>query len=151
MQPNILLVMADQLAPHFTGAYEHSLVRTPAMEALAERGARFDAAYCPSPLCAPSRFAMLTGQPVSAIGAWDNASELPASIPTLVHYLRIAGYRTTLSGKMHFVGPDQLHGFERRLTTDIYPADFAWTPDWNASQNWINDWYNSIEFLPEAG
>jgi hypothetical protein len=29
---------------------------------------------------------------------------------------------------MHFVGPDQLHGFEERLTTDIYPADFGWTP-----------------------
>ena len=151
MQPNVLLVMADQLAPHFTGAYEHPLVLTRAMEALVERGARFDAAYCPSPLCAPSRFAMLTGQPVSAIGAWDNASELPASVPTFAHYLRIAGYRTALSGKMHFVGPDQMHGFEQRLTTDIYPADFGWTPDWNASQSWINDWYNSIEFLPEAG
>ena len=31
---------------------------------------------------------------------------------------------------MHFVGPDQLHGFEERLTTDIYPADFGWTPDY---------------------
>jgi choline-sulfatase len=40
------------------------------------------------------------------------------------------GYRTALAGKMHFVGPDQLHGFEERLTTDIYPADFGWTPDW---------------------
>jgi len=32
---------------------------------------------------------------------------------------------TALSGKMHFCGPDQLHGFEERLTTDIYPADFG--------------------------
>ena len=31
---------------------------------------------------------------------------------------------------MHFIGPDQLHGFNERLTTDIYPADFSWTPDW---------------------
>lgn len=36
-QPNIVLVMADQLAPHFTGAYGHPLVQTPAMEAQAER------------------------------------------------------------------------------------------------------------------
>ena len=42
--PDILVVMADQLAPHFTGAYGHPLVYTPAMDALAERGARFDAA-----------------------------------------------------------------------------------------------------------
>ena len=34
---------------------------------------------------------------------------------------------------MHFCGPDQLHGFEERLTTDIYPADFGWTPDWDAA------------------
>ena len=151
MQPNILFVMADQLAPHFTGAYGHPLVRTPAMDSLVERGTRFDAAYCPSPLCAPSRFAMLTGQPVSVIGAWDNAAELPSSVPTLAHYLRLAGYRTTLSGKMHFVGPDQLHGFEQRLTTDIYPADFAWTPDWDSPGERIDKWYHNMDSLSEAG
>ena len=40
------------------------------------------------------------------------------------------GYDSTLSGKMHFVGPDQLHGFKERLTTDIYLSNFAWTTDW---------------------
>ena len=44
--------------------------------------------------------------------------------------LRAAGYAPPLAGKMHFVGPDQLHGFEERLTTDVYPAGFDWTPDW---------------------
>ena len=43
------------------------------------------------------------------------------------HYLTIAGYDTVVSGKLHFVGPDQLHGFNRRLTPDFYPADFSWT------------------------
>ena len=150
-QPNILVVMADQLAPHFTGAYGHPLVRTPALDALAERGTRFDAAYCHSPLCAPARFSMLSGQPVSAIGAWDNAAEFPASVPTLSHYLGIAGYRTILSGKMHFVGPDQLHGFDERLTTDIYPADFAWTPNWDEPDARIGKWYHNMDSLSEAG
>ena len=149
--PNILVLMADQLAPHFTGAYGHPLVRTPAMEALAERGARFDAAYCHSPLCAPARFTMLSGQPASAIGAWDNAAEFPASIPTLAHYLAMAGYRTILAGKMHFVGPDQLHGFGERLTTDIYPADFAWTPNWDDADTRIGKWYHNMDSLSEAG
>ena len=149
--PNILLVMADQLAPHFTGAYGHPLVRTPAMDALAERGARFDAAYCHSPICAPARFSMLSGQPVSTIGAWDNAAEFPASVPTLNHYLAVAGYRTILSGKMHFVGPDQLHGFGERLTTDIYPADFAWTPNWDEPDVRIGKWYHNMDSLSEAG
>ena len=51
-------------------------------------------------------------------------------IPTFAHYARLQGYRTCLAGKLHAIGPDQLHGFEERLTTDIYPADFGWTPDW---------------------
>ncbi len=147
----MLLVMADQLAPHFTATYGHPLVSTPNLDALAARGARFDAAYCHSPLCAPARFTMLAGRPVSAIGAWDNAAEFPASTPTLAHHLALAGYRTVLSGKMHFVGPDQLHGFEERLTTDIYPADFAWTPDWDRAGERIGKWYHNMDALHEAG
>ena len=50
--------------------------------------------------------------------------------PRFAHHLRLAGYRTVLSGKMHFVGADQLHGFEERLITDVYPADFGWTSSW---------------------
>ncbi len=73
---------------------------------------------------------MMAGQSSSRIGAFDNAAELPASVPTFAHYLRALGYDTCLSGKMHFVGPDQLHGFEERVTTDIYPSDFGWTADW---------------------
>ncbi len=150
-RPNVLLVMADQLAPHFTGTYGHPLVRTPALDALAERGTRFDGAYCGAPLCAPSRFSMLAGRLPSEIGAWDNAAEFPASVPTFVHHLRRTGYRTVLSGKMHFVGPDQLHGFEERLTTDIYPADFAWTPNWEAPGERIGKWYHNMDSLSGAG
>ena len=148
---NILMVMADQLAPHFTGAYGHSVVKTPTMDALAERGTRFDAAYCSFPLCAPSRFSMLSGQLASAIGAWDNAAEFPASVPTLAHYLDLAGYRTALAGKMHFVGPDQRHGFAQRLNTDIYPSDFAWTPDWDEPHERMDKWYHNMDSLSEAG
>ena len=150
-KPNLLVLMADQLAPHFTGAYGHPLVQTPAMDALAERGARFDAAYCNFPLCAPSRFSMMSGQLASAIGAWDNAAEFPASIPTLAHYLNLAGYRTVLAGKMHFIGPDQHHGFAERLNTEIYPADFAWTPDWDNADERIDKWYHNMDSLSEAG
>ena len=51
-------------------------------------------------------------------------------MPTFAHHLRAAGYRTVLAGKMHFIGPDQLHGFEERLLPDVYPAGFDWMPDW---------------------
>ena len=130
-RPNILLLQADQLAPHSLPAYGHPVTLAPHLSGLAEGGAVFDAAYCNSPLCAPSRFSMMTGRMPSDIGAYDNASAMSPAIPTFAHHLRQSGYRAVLAGKMHFVGPDQLHGFEERLTTDIYPADFGWTPDWD--------------------
>jgi choline-sulfatase len=74
---------------------------------------------------------MMAGQLASTIGAYDNGAEFSSSIPTFAHYLRNLDYQTCLVGKMHFVGADQLHGFEQRLTTDIYPGDFGWTGDWN--------------------
>lgn len=150
-KPNIVLIMADQLAPQFTGAYGHPIVKTPCIDALVARGARFDAAYCNAPLCAPSRFSFMSGQLVTRIAAYDNASEFPASVPTFAHYLRQAGYRTCLSGKMHFVGPDQLHGFEERLTTDIYPSDHAWTPDWELPDERNDKWYHNMDSVREAG
>ncbi|WP_434055443.1 MAG: choline-sulfatase [Roseibium sp.] len=149
--PNIVVVMADQLAPHFTGAYGHPVAKTPHLDALSERGMRFDAAYCNSPLCAPSRFAFMSGQLISRIAAYDNASEFRASIPTFAHYLKALGYRTCLSGKMHFVGPDQMHGFQDRVTTDIYPSDFAWTPDWEAADERIDKWYHNMQTVKESG
>jgi len=150
-QPNIVIVMADQLAPQFCGAYGHPVAKTPHMDALAARGMRFDAAYCNSPLCAPSRFAFMSGQLISRIAAYDNASEFRATVPTFAHYLKALGYRTCLSGKMHFVGPDQKHGFEDRVTTDIYPADFAWTPDWEAPDERIDKWYHNMQTVKESG
>jgi len=149
--PNIVVIMADQLAPHFTSTYGHPLVQTPHMDALAAEGMRFDAAYCNAPLCAPSRFSMMSGQLVTRIAGYDNAAEFPASVPTFAHYLRQLGYRTCLSGKMHFVGPDQLHGFEERLTTDIYPSDHAWTPDWEMPDERIDKWYHNMDSVREAG
>ncbi|MEM6728259.1 MAG: choline-sulfatase [Pseudomonadota bacterium] len=150
-QPNIVLIMADQLAPHWTGTYGHPHVQTPHMDALAARGTRFDAAYCNSPLCAPSRASFMSGQLPTAIGAYDNAAEFPSTVPTFAHYLRRAGYRTCLSGKMHFVGADQLHGFEERLTTEVYPVDTAWTPDWRAPEERIAHWYHNMDVVRQAG
>ena len=128
-RPNILFLMADQLAAQALPCYGHPVVKAPHLSRLAERSVVFESAYCNFPICAPSRASMLAGLLPHSIGAYDNASEFPAEIPTVAHYLTAQGYRTILCGKMHFIGPDQLHGFEERLTTDIYPSDFAWTPD----------------------
>lgn len=148
--PNILVLMADQLAPAFLPAYGHPVVKAPNLSRLAAEGVVFDSAYCNSPLCAPSRFSWMAGRLPSAIGAYDNACEFPADQPTIAHYLRYQGYQTILAGKMHFVGPDQLHGFEERLTTDIYPADFGWTPDWSDFEA-RPSWYHSMDSVTSAG
>ncbi len=133
-RPNILVVQADQLATQAIGAYGSKIASTPQLDQLADRGTIFDNAYCNFPLCAPSRFSMMAGQLASSIDAFDNGAEFPSSIPTFAHYLRALDYQTCLVGKMHFVGADQLHGFEQRLTTDIYPGDFGWTGDWTEAR-----------------
>ena len=149
-QPNILIVMVDQLAPRFLPIHGHPLVRAPNLQRLAARGTVFERAYCNSPLCSPSRTAFMTGALPSRTGGYDNAAEFRADIPTFAHYLRRLGYRTVLSGKMHFCGPDQLHGFEERLTTDIYPADYGWTPDWDRPDE-RPSWYHNMSSVTEAG
>ena len=131
-RPNILYVMADQMAAPLLHMYDPaSPIQTPNLDRLARRGVVFESAYCNSPLCAPSRFTMVTGQLPSKIGGYDNASNLGSDVPTYAHYLRREGYHTALAGKMHFIGPDQLHGYEQRLTSDIYPGDFGWTVNWD--------------------
>jgi choline-sulfatase len=142
--------MADQLTARALPAYGNRVALTPHIDALAAGGVVFDSFYCNSPLCAPSRFSFLSGRQISAIGAYDNAAEFPAQVPTFAHYLRRAGYQTVLSGKMHYCGPDQLHGFEERLTTDIYPADFGWTPDWSRFEE-RPSWYHTMDSVSQAG
>jgi choline-sulfatase len=127
-KPNILFIIADQLIPFLTGAYGHPVVKTPNLDRLVKKGVRFDAAYSPCPVCAPARASLMTGKYVSNIGAYDNAAAFSCEEPTFAHYLTLAGYDTVLAGKMHFVGPDQLHGFRQRFNTNIYPADFSWVP-----------------------
>jgi choline-sulfatase len=150
-QPNVLVIMYDQIAASALRCYGNPITITPHIDHLAAEGVVFDNAYCNSPLCTPARYCLMTGQLPSLTGGYDNAAYLPSTVPTVAHYLRAAGYRTTLSGKMHFVGPDQLHGFEERRTTDIYPADFGWTPDWMNFEERIDWWYHNMSSVTGAG
>ena len=150
-RPNILVIMYDQIAASALRCYGNPTTKTPNIDRLAAEGVVFDNAYCNSPLCTPARYCLMTGQLPTQTGGYDNAAYLPSTVPTVAHYLRAAGYRTVLSGKMHFVGPDQLHGFEERRTTDIYPADFGWTPDWTNFEERIDWWYHNMSSVTGAG
>jgi choline-sulfatase len=149
-RPNILFVMADQLTASVL-PFHGGPADAPHIERLGEEGVIFDAAYCATPLCAPSRAVLLAGKLPSELGTYDNAAELEASIPTVAHHLRDRGYATCLAGKMHFIGPDQLHGFEERLTTDVYTAGFDWIPDWSLSLRERLPWYHDLAVVLDAG
>ncbi|MCM2450904.1 choline-sulfatase [Agrobacterium vitis] len=148
---NILIIMVDQLNGTLFPDGPADWLHAPHLKALAAQSARFQNNYTSSPLCAPARASFMAGQLPSRTQVYDNAAEYVSSIPTYAHHLRRAGYYTALSGKMHFVGPDQLHGFEERLTTDIYPADFGWTPDYRKPGERIDWWYHNLGSVTGAG
>ncbi|XUY29359.1 choline-sulfatase [Agrobacterium sp. rho-8.1] len=148
---NFLILMVDQLNGTFFPDGPADFLHAPHLKALAERSVRFSNSYTASPLCAPARASFMSGQLPSRTRVYDNAAEFASDIPTYAHHLRSAGYYTGLSGKMHFVGPDQLHGFEERLTTDIYPADFGWTPDYTKPGERIDWWYHNLGSVTGAG
>ncbi|MBA2278280.1 MAG: sulfatase-like hydrolase/transferase [Chloroflexia bacterium] len=131
MRPNLLIIMSDEHAPHFSGAYGHPLVQTPHLDRLVAEGVLFEQAYCNTPLCVPSRMSFMTGRFVHNTGAWDNASPLASDAVTWAHRLRAAGYDVVLAGKQHFVGPDKLHGFRAQLARDLHAEQshpiFDWT------------------------
>lgn len=150
-RPNILILMVDQANGTLFPDGPADFLHAPNLKALAARSVRFANAYTASPLCAPARASFMSGQLPSRTRVYDNAAEFASDIPTYAHHLRRAGYNTALSGKMHFVGPDQLHGFEERLTTDIYPADFGWTPDYTHPGERIDWWYHNLGSVTGAG
>ena len=150
-QPNILIFMVDQLNGTLFPDGPAEWLHAPNLKKLSERSTRFQQSYTASPLCAPGRASFMSGQLPSRTGVYDNAAEFASDIPTYAHHLRRAGYQTCLSGKMHFVGPDQMHGFEERLTTDIYPADFGWTPDYRKPGERIEWWYHNMGSVTGAG
>lgn len=130
-KPNILIIMSDQHGPHFSGPYGHPLIKTPNLDRLAENGVTFDNAYTTCPVCVPARMSFMTGRYIQHIGIWDNGAPLAEDESTWAHHLRKAGYEVVISGKMHFRGHDQLHGFERQLAFDMNSLNSPIPPDWS--------------------
>src|SRR3954453_8753630 len=141
--------MADQLTTSAMPFHGNEGTRAPAMAQLADNGVVFDNAYTASPLCTPARASLMTGLLPSNTHTYDNAAGFSSELPTFAQPRGAEGDRRVLSGKMHFCGPDQLHGFEERLTTDIYPADYDWTPDWDSVER--PHWYHDMSSVTDAG
>ena len=147
--PNILLIMSDEHAPMYSGPYGHPLVKTPHMDRLAEEGVTFTNAYCNSPLCMPSRMSFMTGRYIHHIGAWDNAAPLRPDAITWAHILRDVGYDVVLSGKQHFGGLDQLHGFRAQLARDLHAERKHGLTDWeNGTPQAARPWQGPAQAGP---
>lgn len=148
----MLLIMSDEHAPMFSGPYGHPVVQTPSLDRLAAEGVVFDNAYCNSPLCAPSRMSLMTGQYVHNIQAWDNTTPLGSDRVTWAHLLRAVGYDVVLAGKQHFVGPDQLHGFRAQLARDLHAEHdhpiFPWS---DGIERRDECWADPLEAGPGTG
>ena len=117
--PNILFFLSDQHNPRFVGYGGDTVVRTPALDRLADEGTAFSNAYCQNPLCVPSRASLITGRYSRNIGIYDNQDILEANCVTLPRHFARAGYRTCLIGKGHFNG-EQLHGYGERPYGDLF-------------------------------
>lgn len=122
-RPNILFLLSDEHSFRFLSARTSERggepCRTPTLDSLIERGVHFDAAYCPMPLCTPSRIAMLVGRHSHRCGAWSNGSILRPELSTFASHLARHGYATVAVGKMHLGGSLQYAGFGARPYGDF--------------------------------
>ena len=119
---DICLFISDQHAWQVQGYAGDQVARTPNLDRIAAAGTAMMNAYTPCPLCVPARMAMLSGQYAGRIHVMNNKTALDSNRATFVHCLTAGGYETTLCGRMHFVGPDQRHGFTQRIAGDITQA-----------------------------
>ena len=122
-QPNIVLILADDLGYADVGAYKAGRYQTPNIDKLAKQGVRFTAAYAAAPVCAPSRAGLLTGRYPQRFGFEFNQGPgnrefkegygLDAKELTIGNVLQTAGYKTGLVGKWHMGIADQFYPTNR--------------------------------------
>ena len=142
--PNVLFLITDQQRADHVGFMGNDVVRTPALDGLADRSTVFESAWVSNPVCMPNRCTIMTGRMPTAHGVIFNDRSLDWNANTFVRLLRAAGYRTGLLGKSHLQhgmsrnsvvvidqepvvrspypdGWDQLEEFERYLGADDPP------------------------------
>jgi arylsulfatase A-like enzyme len=156
IRPNIIFILADDLGPGDISCYGGTLVKTPNIDKLAKEGSRFDSYYVASPVCSPSRCALITGQfparwqitsylaeKARNRGA-EQADFLDPKAPSLPRQLKQAGYRTAHFGKWHLGGGRDVtdapkfaaYGYDEHAGTyespepdpDITATNWIWSP-----------------------
>ena len=131
-QPNILLIVADDLGLGDVSAYGSTTISTPNMDSLANHGIRFTNGYATSATSTPSRYAMVTGQ-----YPWRNAEAkilpgdahllIPTDIPTMPKMMQEAGYSTAAIGKWHLGMGDGNVDWNRQISPSANTVGFDYT------------------------
>ncbi|HZV93776.1 MAG TPA: sulfatase-like hydrolase/transferase, partial [Caldimonas sp.] len=115
-RPNIVFIVADDLGFADLGCYGGRVPVSPVLDGLAAHGIRFTQGYANSPVCSPTRFALMTArfqyrlrgaaeEPINSKSRGSTTLGLPPAQPTLPSLLKGAGYRTALIGKWHLGYP----------------------------------------------
>lgn len=162
--PNFVVFLTDDLGYGDLGCQGATDLRTPRIDALAASGARLTNWYSNSPVCSPSRAALLTGRyPANAgvrsiLGGRRTEPGLPAAAATLATALKDLGYRTGLTGKWHLGGDEPCrphrHGFDEWFgflagCVDYYSHIFYWGQ--GGSLNPCHDlWENNVEVFEDG-
>ena len=144
-RPNILWICTDQQRFDTLGCYGNTWVRSPRIDAVADSGVLFAAAFCQNPLCTPSRASFLTGRYPRTTRARQNGQSIPSTEVLVTRALADVGYHCGLAGKLHLaaVQPSRSPVAERRID-DGY-AEFFWShhpdDDWSTGDysRWLRE------------
>jgi len=117
IEKNLLLIMSDEHDPRHMGASGSTVVKTPALDRLAERGTRFTNAYTPSPICVPARASFATGRYVHQHRYWDNAMGYDGKVQSWGHRLQENGILVDAIGKLHYRREEDPLGFDNQINT----------------------------------
>ena len=111
-RPNILFMFPDQHRYDWLGTTPGIPVRTPNLDALGQRGVRFERAVCPSPVCAPSRACLASGMEYDRCGVPSNGTDYPLDQETFYTLLRDSGYHVAGCGKFDLHKPSETWGLD---------------------------------------
>lgn len=113
---NLIFILSDEHNKRVTGCYEHPMIRTPNLDALAARGTRFTSAYTNCPICVPARASFATGRYVHEVRCWDNAIAFDGQAATWGHRLMEQGHHAASIGKLHYKDSrPEVNGFDEEI------------------------------------